>query len=130
MCHPRRSLAETAARSYHGGVETALTVIACYRPHAGKEEQLRGWIREHVPALRSESLVSDDAVVLLRADDGSFLEIFSWKSEAAARSAESNEVIQRIWGGMAACADFLRLTDLAEASRPFAHFHRVPPGTL
>ena len=83
-------------------METALTVIACDRPHEG---------------------------VLLRASDGTFLEVFTWKSEGFSKSAESNAAVQRVWSGMAACADFVRLNDLEEASRHFAHFHRQPaPG--
>jgi len=110
--------------------DVALTVIACYRPHAGRESELHALVREHLPTLRAEGLVQDDAEVHLRAADGTLLEIFTWKSEEHARAAEANEAVQRLWGAMAACADFLRLNDLEEAGRPFAHFHRVAAGTL
>ena len=109
---------------------TALTVIACYRPRQGRDADLRALIRAHVPTLRAEGLLQDDAEILLQAADGSYLEIFTWKSEADSRSAESNEAVQRLWRAMADCADFLRLTDLSEAARPFAHFHRVPSAAL
>ena len=108
----------------------ALTVIACYRPHEGKSAELGALVREHLPVLRAEGLVTDDAAVHLRAADGTVLEIFSWKSEEHSRSAEGNAAVQRVWGAMAACADFRRLADLAEAARPFAHFHRVTPEQL
>jgi hypothetical protein len=79
--------------------DVALTVIACYRPHSGKEKQLAELVREHQPVLRAEGLVSDDAVILLQSGDGTVLEIFSQLPR--------------------------QLADLAEAGQPFAHFRRV-----
>lgn len=108
----------------------ALTVIACYRPHEGKDAQLAELVRSHLPTLRNEGLISDDEPVHLLAADGTVLEIFSWKSEQHSRSAEGNDAVQAVWGAIAACADFRQLEQLEEAGRPFAHFQRVTPEEL
>lgn len=103
----------------------AVTYLAAYRPHPGKEAELLDLIRRHVPTLRREGLVTDHPVLLLRAADGTLVEVASWKSEEHSRSAHHNHAVQQLWGAFAACCDFLALKDLAEAQRMFAHFERV-----
>jgi len=103
----------------------AVTYVAVYRPHPGKEAELLEVVRRHVPTLRSEGLATDHPALLLKAADGALLEIASWKSEEHSRSAHGNEVVQQLWALFAACCDFRSLKDLAEAQKMFAHFERV-----
>src|SRR5881397_1239919 len=58
-------------------------VIAAYRPKKGKDRLLRDVLKDHLPILRKERLVTDRPPYLMRAADGTFVEVFEWKSSAA-----------------------------------------------
>lgn len=103
----------------------ATTYVAVYRPHPGKDAELLGLVRRHVPTLRREGLATDQPVTLLKAADGTLIEIATWKSEDAARAAHDHPAVQELWSAFAACCDFLALRDLTEAAKMFAHFERV-----
>jgi hypothetical protein len=96
-------------------------VMALYRPRPGQDEALRALIAGHVGTLRRIGLATDRPAVLLRAADGTYLEIFEWRPGAAQRAHENPEV-QAIWGAMAAIADFPALGELAESKQRFPHF--------
>ena len=55
-------------------------VIAAYRPKKGKER-----------------LVTDRPPYLMRAADGTFVEVFEWKSAAAIEAAHGNSAVQAMW---------------------------------
>ena len=103
----------------------AVTFVAAYKPHAGKDHELLALVRRHVPALRSEGLITDHPSLLLKAADGTLIEIASWKSEDHSRSANTNPVVQEIWQAFARCCDFRALKDLPETQELFAHFERI-----
>lgn len=103
----------------------AHTVIAVYRPHEGKAEELLELLKTHLPTLRSEGLATDTESVVLRASDGSLLEIFDWVSGDAMESAHTNEKVQGMWERFARVCDYATLDSLAEAEKVFAHFERV-----
>jgi hypothetical protein len=98
--------------------------VACvYRPHKGKEAELAALFRRHIAALNKHALVTASPHLLLRSPiDGSFLELFEWKSKAASSEAHQKADVMEIWDGFAACADMLKLADLAEANESFPHF--------
>ena len=96
-------------------------VMAMYRPRPGQDEALRTLIAGHVGTLRRIGLATERPVLLLRAADGTYVEIFEWRPGAAAKAHDHPEV-QALWGAMAAIADFPPLGDLAESKRPFPHF--------
>jgi hypothetical protein len=104
---------------------TTQIVFALYRPHAGQDASLRRLIARHIPALRRLELITDRPSVLVRAGDGTYVEVFEWVSEAAARAAHEHADIAEIWDGMELIADFATLASLAEAQRPFTHFEPV-----
>src|SRR5256712_4445480 len=64
-------------------------VIAAYRPKKGKERLLRDVLKDHVPILRKERLVTDRPPYLMRAAEGTLVEGFEWKSAAAIEAAHS-----------------------------------------
>jgi hypothetical protein len=100
-------------------------VIACYRPHAGKAAALLDCVRVHVPTLRAQGLITERPPQVLRAADGTLLELFEWKSEDAVKSAHENPAVQELWGRFAAVCDFVTLGTLAEAAEMFPHFEPV-----
>ncbi len=104
---------------------TAQIVFALYRPHAGKDAALRRLIARHVPALRRLELITERPALLARAGDGTYIEVFEWVSETAARAAHEHPDIAEIWDGMETIADFTTLASLAEAKSPFTHFEPI-----
>jgi len=100
-------------------------VIATYRPHAGNDEALRELIREHLPTLRKYELATDRPSLLMRAADGTYLEIFEWVSAEAASLAHEHPAIAKIWEGMGALGAMPSIGELAESTRPFPHFEPI-----
>jgi quinol monooxygenase YgiN len=59
---------------------SGVIVIVAYRPKPGKEAELLELVRTRVPTLRKEGLVSDRAPIMMRARDGTIIEVSEWKS--------------------------------------------------
>ena len=97
-------------------------VIAMYKPHEGKDIELRALIRKHVPKLRRLELITDRPALLAQAQNGTYLEIFEWRE--VGRAHEHPEVA-RIWEAMELVADLVSLSSLDEAKRSFPHFKPV-----
>ena len=102
-------------------------VIAIYRPKEGKEAELLGCVRQHYPVLDAEGLVTARKPLVLRAPDGSLVEIFEWKSPAAVDAAHDNEAVRSLWGRFDACSTFGTLNTLPGADGPFPHFEWIDP---
>jgi len=100
-------------------------VIAAFRPKPGKESDLLACTRDHLPILRAEGLVTARPSLVLRAHDGSLLEIFEWQSQAAVDAAHANPRVLALWKRYEACCDYITLGDLAEARSMFPHFDLV-----
>jgi hypothetical protein len=100
-------------------------VIACYRPHAGKDSELLQCVRDHVPTLRKQGLITDRPAQVLRAKDGTLLELFEWTSEDAVERAHHDPVVQALWERFASVCDFVALGTLPEAQEMFPHFEPV-----
>src|SRR5207249_297939 len=64
----------------------------------GKEQLLRDVLKDHLPILRQERLVPDRPPYLMRAADGTFVEVFEWKSAAAIEAAHHSSAVQAMWG--------------------------------
>ena len=111
--------AETAAQPAR---QMPRTVIVAYRPKPGQEAALQALVLGHVPALRHLGLVTDRAPTLLRAADGSFVEVFEWASAAAIDAAHSHPEVHTMWAAFGAACEIVKLSQLAEAQNLFAEF--------
>ena len=89
-------------------------VIAAYKPKEGKEEQLRELVKKHLDVLRGEDLVTDKDAYVMRSADGTFLEVFEWRSAKAVEKAHSNPRVQALWGEFAELSDYRPLSELDE----------------
>ena len=58
-------------------------VIVAYTPKPGMAEQLMAAVRKHLRVLRAEELVTDRPASVMRAGDGTILEVFEWRSADA-----------------------------------------------
>lgn len=76
-------------------------VIVAYKPFPGKEAELDELIKTHVAILSSEGLASEREPTLLKAKDGTLVEIFGWKSKQAIEDAHSNVAVQKMWERLA-----------------------------
>lgn len=107
------------------GFTGPVTVIASYKPKEGRADELMAQLCRHGPVLSSRGLVTERPFLHLRAADGTVLEVFEWASEAASRSAHEDRDVMEVWKAIGDCAEFVPLSGIAEAARPFAHFTAV-----
>lgn len=96
--------------------------VACYRPKPGCEDTLLELVRNHLPPLRAEGLVTDRTSIVMRAADGTLVEVFEWKSEDAIASAHSNPVVLDLWKRFEAVCTYEIPSKLAEFNQMFASF--------
>ena len=57
---------------------SGIVVIVAYRPKPGKEAELLELVRGRVPTLGKEGLVTDRVPVIMRAKDGTIIEVSEW----------------------------------------------------
>ena len=100
-------------------------VIACYRPKPGAEAQLLALTRTHVPRLRELGLATGRPVLAMRATDGTIIEVFEWVSAEAVEKAPSPPAVLQMWEEYAAVCDYVPLTAVPGADRPFPGFDPV-----
>src|SRR6266404_9990999 len=99
--------------------------IVAYRPKPGKEKELLELVRARVPTLRKEGLATDRAPVIMRAKDGTIIEVSEWKSREAIDAAQKNPNVLAMWNKFFAICDCIPLNTLAEAKEMFAGFEPV-----
>ena len=100
-------------------------VIVAYRPKPGKEAELLEVVRSRVPTLRKEGLVTDRAPVIMRAKDGTIIEVSEWKSREAIDAAHKNENVWALWNKFFAICDCVPLKTVAETEEMFAGFEPI-----
>ena len=105
---------------------SGVVVIVAYRPKPGKENELVDLVRGRVPTLRKEGLVTDRAPTIMRASDGTIIEVSEWKSREAIDAAHKNPIVLAMWNKFFALCDCVPLKSLAEAEEMFAGFEPVP----
>jgi hypothetical protein len=97
-------------------------VIAAYRPRPGRQADLERLVREHYQRLAAERLVTERGPLLMRARDGTVIEVFEWISAETIAAAHENQAVQSMWGEFDRVSEHVPLSDLAEASGLFAEF--------
>ena len=100
-------------------------VIVAYRPKAGQETKLLALVRSRVPTLHQEGLVTERAPTIMRARDGTIIEVSEWKSREAIDAAHRNPKVLAMWQKFFAVCDCVPLKTLAEAEEMFAGFEPV-----
>lgn len=100
-------------------------VFALYRPHPGKDAELRRLIAQHLPVLRRLELATERPAILVRAKDGTYIEVFEWRTEESAKLAHEHPEVARVWEAMDQVAEFPALESLEEAKERFSHFEPI-----
>jgi hypothetical protein len=80
-------------------------------------------VRDRVPTLRKEGFVTDREPVIMRAKDGTIIEVSEWKSREAIDAAHKNPNVLAMWDKFCAVCDCVPLKTLAEEM--FAGFEAV-----
>jgi quinol monooxygenase YgiN len=92
-------------------------VIVAYRPKPGKEKETLELVRSRVPTLRKEGLV--------RARDGTIIEVSEWKSREAIDAAHKNPIVLAMWNKFFEACDCIPLNELSESAEMFAGFEPI-----
>lgn len=99
--------------------------VACYKPRPGSEQALLELVRGHLPPLRAEGLVTDRASIVMRAADGTIIEVFEWTSREAIEGAHKNPTVLDLWKRFEAVCWYETPSNLAEFQNMFAHFEPI-----
>ncbi|MBA3887677.1 MAG: antibiotic biosynthesis monooxygenase [Acidobacteria bacterium] len=102
-------------------------VIVAYTPKPGKEQQLLAAVRKHLHILRQEQLATDRTAHVMRAGDGTIVEVFEWRSTDAIQQAHRNPAVNALWEEFSAACEYTPLAKLTEAQQMFAEFETVEP---
>ncbi|PUZ25894.1 hypothetical protein DCC81_16730 [Chitinophaga parva] len=97
-------------------------VIACYRPLPGKAAELEALMHTHLPTLKSEHLVTDRPSIMMKAADGTIIEVFEWISQAAIDAAHTNPAVLAMWEKYSACSEYVPAASIAETGQLFSNF--------
>jgi hypothetical protein len=99
--------------------------IACYKPRPGCEEALLDLVRNHLPPLREQGLVTNRDSIVMRTADGTIIEVFEWVSQEAIAGAHSNPAVLDLWKRFEAVCWYETPANLAEFKNMFSHFEAV-----
>src|ERR1700721_1531460 len=97
----------------------------CYRPKEGKIEAVLEMVKDHVPILLKEQLVTKRTPIIMQAKDGTVLEVFEWISEEAINKAHSNPAVLKMWEGFNAACDYVAPIALDECQHIFSGFRAI-----
>jgi len=100
-------------------------VFALYKPHEGKDEELRLIISRHLPVLRRLELITDRPAILAKSRNGTYIEIFEWRTAESAGFAHHHPEVAKVWEAMGAVCDMPLLESLEEVKERFPHFEPV-----
>jgi len=100
-------------------------VIACYRPKPGGEKDLLSLIKTHLPILRGKRLAGNGRGLCGKAKDGTIVEVFSWKSQAAIDAAQEITAVTKMWGAIAEVCDYVTIKDVEGAGDLFTPLEPV-----
>ncbi|HWM23729.1 MAG TPA: antibiotic biosynthesis monooxygenase [Chthoniobacterales bacterium] len=102
-----------------------IIVIVAYRPKPGRDKELLEIVRNRVPTLHKEGLVTDRVPVIMRAKDGTIIEVSEWKSHEAIEEAHQNPRVLAMWDKFFALCDCVPLKEVPEAETMFAGFEPI-----
>jgi hypothetical protein len=92
-----------------------VVVIVAYRLKPGRESE----------TLRKEGLVTDRAPTMMRARDGTIIEVSEWKSQEAIDAAHKNPNVLAMWNRFFEVCDCIPLNTLPESAEMFAGFEPI-----
>lgn len=95
-------------------------MVAAYRPKPGQERLLDRVIGRQHARLLAEGLVTERAPILMRAANGTILEVVEWHPAIA--DADASPTVIALRRELAEIADAVPLADVAEARAAISRF--------
>jgi hypothetical protein len=99
--------------------------VACYKPRPGHEQELLALVRNHMPPLRSQGLVTDRTPIVMQCADGTIVEIFEWASQEGIQAAHTNPVVLDLWKKFEAACWYETPANIPEFKNMFSHFEPI-----
>jgi hypothetical protein len=99
--------------------------VACYKPKPGCEQALIDLVRDHLPPLRSQGLVTDRSSIVMRTAGVIIVEIFEWVSQEAIAGAHQNPVVIGLWQRFEAVCTYEVPSNIPEFQKMFSHFEPI-----
>jgi hypothetical protein len=96
--------------------------VACYKPKPGCEQRLTDLVRNHLPPLRAQGLVTNRESITMRAGDGTIVEIFEWRSPEAIAAAHENPVVLDLWKRFEEVCSYETPSNIPEFQKMFSNF--------
>ena len=100
-------------------------VIVAYKPKPGKEQRLVKIVKKHIAILRVEKLVTSNSAYIMKAADGTIVEVFEWLSAKAIERAHENPSVKALWEEFNDVCEYLPLTKVPETHQMFAEFEAI-----
>src|SRR5436309_15849615 len=88
---------------------------------------LRDVLKDHLPILRQERLVTDRPPYLMRAADRTFVEVFEWKSAAAIEAAHHSSALQARWGRFEEPCTYEPPLNRKESTHRYPNYEAIDP---
>jgi len=82
-------------------------------------------VEKHLKVLQTEQLVTEKPAYVMRAGDGTIVEVFEWRSAQAVQEAHNNPAVQGLWAEFGAACEYTPHSKLVEAQQMFAEFDAV-----
>lgn len=103
----------------------SLFAIALYRPLEGKQQELLEIIETHTPLLAQKGLLTEFKPILLCSGNGTYIELFEWKSQEAKEKAHQSNDVRALWERMMKIVEMKELSSISEANQIFPNFKRI-----
>lgn len=97
-------------------------VIVAYKVKEGKQADLEALMKTHASTLKQEDLVTDREPIIMRAEEGTVVEVFEWLSKEAIESAHSNPTVLAMWQKYSEVCDFIPVSQVNESTQMFSEF--------
>ncbi|NJN25960.1 MAG: hypothetical protein HC819_08320 [Cyclobacteriaceae bacterium] len=98
-------------------------VIATYKPKAGKEKALDALVKNHVKVLRNQGLATLRPPMVMKAADGTVVEVFEWISKEAIEEAKKNKDVVAYWDKYREVCEIMPISSLIESKNSFSEFN-------
>ena len=99
--------------------------VACYKPRPGCEAALLELVRNHLPPLRAQGLVTERPSIVMRTADGIIIEVFEWVSQEAIAGAHSNPAVIDLWKRFEAVCTYETPSNIPEFQKMFSYFEPI-----
>lgn len=100
-------------------------VIVVYRPLKGKEAALEHLVKSHHAVLRQHQFATARNPVVMKAHDGSIVEVFEWISQEAMEKAHTHSVVAQLWEKFGEVCTYEKPVNLNEFHNLFSEFESV-----